>query len=181
MRRTNIVVAAAALVSLLLVAVAFASPGGTGRPFQATLAGVVTYVMPAGCPGTPPSIGNCAAFRANTAGTGQVTHLGRVQAYLSHLPYDFTNTHDGSMTLVAANGDKVYGAYDFDMSAEGPITVHLTGGTGRFAGASGTIFLSAEAIPQFKPSCDPATDFFGCMDPDVPWPWWATATGTIDY
>ena len=173
--RPGLLALIAALASLLVVSVASADKGGTNRPFQATLTGVGTFVVPAGCPP------DCVDFRTNTAATGQAAHLGRVQVRLSHLPYDIANTLDGTMTLTAANGDKLYGVYDYNGQDTIPITV--TRGTGRFTDASGTIFLTAEAIPQFKPMppCDPATDFFGCLNPDVPWPWSGTMTGAISY
>ncbi len=151
--------------------------GAANRPFTATLSGAAIYVVPAECPP------DCKLFTVNTAATGEAAHLGRVEMQMSHRPYDFDDHQDGSLTLTAANGDKLYGVYDYDPSSQqlNPITV--TGGTGRFADASGTILVAYQAVKQFKPMppCVPATDPFGCLDPSVPWPWSATMTGTIGY
>ncbi len=134
-------------------------------------------MVPAECPP------DCTAFTTITVATEQVTHLGRVQLWSSHRPYDVANHQDGSLTLTAANGDKLFGVYDYEMSSGNSITMTLTGGTGRFANATGTILATFQTVMQFKPMppCEPATDPFGCLDPNVPWPWSATMTGTIGY
>jgi len=166
-----------ALVGLLAVPMASAGTGGTDRPFTATLSGVATFVVPQGCPP------NCQAFTSVGDAMGQVTHLGLVTYHSTHLPYDVANHLDGHMTLTAANGDELYGVYDYVLGGSGPLVVTFTGGTGRPADASGTADESFETIPQHKPMppCVPETDAFGCLNPDVPWPWSGTMTGTISY
>ncbi len=167
----------AAVMSLSLVPLAAGATGGTDRPFTATLTGAATYVVPPECPP------DCTAFTTNADATGQASLLGRATMHTSHRPYDFDNHLDGSLILTAANGDKLYGVYDYDLFSDGPIVATLTGGTGRFMDASGTISITYDVVAQFKPMppCDPNTDPFGCLDPDVPWPWSATMTGAISY
>jgi len=178
MRRSRMVLVAAALASLVLVPMASAGKGGTDRPFQATLSGAATYIVPAGCPP------KCLTFTTVGDATGQATHMGRVTMHSTHFPYDLANHLDGSMTLTAANGDKLYGVYDFDpLSPVQSVTVTFTGGTGRFADASGTVVVSYTVVPQFKPipPCDPNTDPFGCLNSAVPWPATWSMSGTINY
>lgn len=178
MRRARIVVVAAALASLLLVSTASAGKGGVDRPFQAMLTGAVTYIVPNGCPP------NCQTFTTVTDAKGEVAHMGLVTMHDTHYPYDFANALDGSMTLTAANGDQLYAVYDYDLFSTSPsITVTLTGGTGRFADAAGTVEVTPHVTPQFKPMppCDPNSDPFGCLDPDVPWPGSWSMTGMISY
>jgi hypothetical protein len=54
---------------------------------------------------------------------------------------------DGLLRIVAANGDIIRGQYTGDVVWGTPIigtaTVDITGGTGRFASASGTMSLTA--------------------------------------
>jgi hypothetical protein len=85
----------------------------------------------------------------DTIGTG--THLGRY-AYASQECADLgAATFAGMFTLTAANGDMLSGTYagTFTVDAEGTIhyeqTNTITGGTGRFAGASGSFHVSGLA------------------------------------
>lgn len=165
-----------ALVSLLAVSVASAGTGGTGRPFKATLSGSVHWAFP----GVSPS--NCTTVTTLTDAAGQVTHMGRVTASWSHCPDEPAYTTDGRLTLTAANGDKLYGRYDYDPTSESnsfPVT--WAGGTGRFADASGTAVVAYEVIPRFISGCNPEPDPFPCLDFSVSWPWSATITGTVSY
>jgi hypothetical protein len=81
--------------------------------------------------------------------TGHVSHLGKVTGLGSHCSQvDFQTGNatygDGILTIVAANGDELWGTYHSGTS--GPLSVTelwwqdtfvLIGGTGRFANASG--------------------------------------------
>jgi len=76
----------------------------------------------------------------------------------------------------------LFGLYDYDPSSGGnSLFVSWTGGTGRFAQASGSVVVAYTVIPQFIPECNPEPNPFPCFDFSVPWPWSATATGTIAY
>lgn len=163
-----------ALVSLLAVPMASAGKGGTDRPFKVTHTGALTFVVPEGC---PPA---CQEFNTVVDLTGKATHLGRVHILFSHYPYNPARL--GRMTITAANGDELWGEYQYPgLGEDSPISI--TGGTGRFTDAQGTVVQNSEFIPQFKPvpPCDPVTDPFECMNPAVPWPAWGTMTGTISY
>lgn len=167
---------AGALVSLLAVPMASAGTGGTDRPFKTTLAGSVHWEYP----GVSPS--NCATVTTLTDAVGQVTHMGRVAASWSHCPDEPGNTADGRLTLTAPNGDRLHGRYDYDPASESnDIPIAFTGGTGRFAGASGAVVATYEIVPRFISGCNPDPDPFACMDFSVPWQWSATMTGSISY
>ena len=174
-RRWPIVTMAAALVAVMALP-ASAAPGGTDRPFKATLAGEVTFEWP----GVSPS--GCTIITTNTYSTGNATHMGRVEAFWSHCPAETDYFGDGMLILVAANGDELYGFYDYSEPAGIPVLTPITldGGTGRFATASGEITADFVAVPQLRDGCTDPTNF-DCLDFGVPWPWWATLTGRISY
>lgn len=164
------------LLTLFIVPMAFADIGGTDLPFKATLVGSAHWEFP----GDSPS--NCTAVTTFTEATGQATHMGKVEAFWSHCPDEANYVNDGKMRLIAANGDELYGTYDYDPASESnDIQITFNGGTGSFADASGAVVLTYEVIPQFIPGCTPDPNPFLCMDFAVPWPWSAALTGTISY
>ena len=133
-------VCAAALTAMTFAAVA----GPTNVPFAAKL---VTQEQigpnPTQCQAVPYLAGM-------TSGTGQATHLGRVTGTAEDCivppsagyAYTFSG---GRLTLVAANGDELRATYSgtLNPTAVPPIyaitgTYQITGGTGRFTGASGS-------------------------------------------
>lgn len=174
MKRSRMLVIAAALVGLLLVPAASAGQGGTARPFHTTLVGSIHWEFP----GVSPS--NCAAVTTLSEGTGEATHLGRVTVAWSHCPEEPEYIGDGRMILTAANGDQLYGTYDHDDLS----SVTVTGGTGRFSGATGSLVNNIVVVPAFLPSppCDPDTSVPpGCLNVYVPWPATWSLTGTISY
>jgi hypothetical protein len=73
--------------------------------------------------------------------TGNATHLGRFTVEFPHTVNFVTRTGEGTFTFTAANGDTL--TADFTGQAQpGPIVsivehATITGGTGRFAGATG--------------------------------------------
>lgn len=79
-------------------------------------------------------------------GTGQATHLGRF-TLVAEFAVNVTNlTAAGTFTLTAANGDSMWGTSLGVGSLEGDIariteTYSITGGSGRFTDASGTIVI----------------------------------------
>jgi hypothetical protein len=88
------------------------------------------------------------------SGTGQAAHLGKVTAVFEHcsrMDVDMSTGAvefeygDGQMMVLAANGDELRGTYTDgtgELMADGNVAwsdaFTLTGGTGRFAGASGS-------------------------------------------
>lgn len=87
----------------------------------------------------------CAGEGATLTKAGRATHLGRFTAFSTQCA-DATGIR-GQTTFTAANGDQLRVTYvvTVDPSSSFPdlrigLVLTVTGGTGRFAGASGTIF-----------------------------------------
>lgn len=171
-----VVIAVILLFSQVIVPAVRAAVGGTDLPFKATLSGTARWEFP----GSTPS--NCTVVTTITEATGKGTHLGKIEALFTHCPAESEIEYDGRMTFIAANGDKLYGTYNYDpMSESQNILVTLNDGTGLFVGASGAVNMAFEVIPQFIEGCNPEPDPFPCMDFSIPWPWNATFSGTISY
>ena len=183
-RRIPIAVVVVALVTLMAAPGAYAGMGHMDRPFRATLVGEAHF-------GTSRRMSARLWTGHNVhRSPGRATHMGKVTASSSHCPVLPEYIGDGLLTIVAANGDKLYGAYDYDPSDEtNVIPITITGGTGRFKGASGSLTEAYSIEPQFTTVC--TTEPF-CFDVDpgdgelfldltAPWPWSATLTGTINY
>jgi hypothetical protein len=154
----------------IIVAVAFGamvlSPGtvvAEERPFSAMLSGNA-HLSPTEIPWI---------VRNDETGVGEATHLGRF-TWSSVEFVDFSNfppqvAVEGTFTMTAANGDLLYGSYStVGMPDEvGNLVIHgsyqFTGGTGRFAAASGSGDLDAVA------SLAPGLPFLGMF------------SGTIDF
>lgn len=176
MKRWRRFVLAAVFIGPVVAPAASFGQNGTDRPFKASLTGSVRWEWP----GVSPS--NCTAVTSLTDSRGQATHLGRVVASWSHCPAEPAYVVDGRVTMSAANGDVVSGRYDYDpASGSKSFPVILTGGTGRFAEASGAVVLTFEVVPRLLPGCVPVPNPFPCYDFSLPWPWSATLTGTISY
>jgi hypothetical protein len=77
-------------------------------------------------------------------GTGEATHLRRF-AVTYQVEVDLlTNTSVGSATFIAANGDSVFSDFTGQGTADPDVVVEtntIIGGTGRFAGATGSFTL----------------------------------------
>lgn len=108
----------------------------------------------------------------------RASHFGQAFLVMAHCPtYDFAdNFADSSFTLMAANGDAVFGRFVGTIDGYSEVigdeifgTIHLTitGGDGRFEGAGGS------AVMKFR------TTFEGYDD--YSWAWWASWTGTLSY
>ena len=151
------------LVPAALLAIAIASPvalaGPTNVPLKGSLATQETleFVPP------PPSDGVCAGSvaKGTTAVIGTASHLGRVSGRGTDCinmsggsPPSFAFTN-GELTLTAANGDQLTVTYSgtFTPTTNDPTnpqaaiyaisgTFQVTGGTGRFANATGQGVLS---------------------------------------
>ncbi len=105
-------------------------------PFKGSLEGVVTRRTPL----TPPLVSLL------TEGTGNATHLGRFTVEIAHVVNTVARTLTGSYEFTAANGDTLIADVtgQFGPTLENPRvllsveTATITGGTGRFAGATGS-------------------------------------------
>jgi hypothetical protein len=75
--------------------------------------------------------------------SGVSSHLGKYTLRLQGVgtrSADGTVTGSGTVTIVAANGDRLMGTFTGTGSSQAPrVVVTITGGTGRFASASGTL------------------------------------------
>ncbi|MDJ0654076.1 MAG: hypothetical protein QNJ40_07990 [Xanthomonadales bacterium] len=145
----------AILLTLFIVAVAFAAPvaaGNAERPFKGSFSGVVLGFDPVigdRCPNTPP--GKFPVFVASFEGWGTATHLGNSYIFGEHCSYGTVDAGgpdgtygQGILILIAANGDVLEGTYDDGMGLSGPPVIgfidrftFVDGGTGRFTFASG--------------------------------------------
>ncbi len=91
------------------------------------------------------NVNNGFSGQANFAGTSQMKHMGR-SAQSGNLILGSTLTPNGfpgtgTVTITAADGDKVtfkYEGYLNPFTGEGAGPLEIIGGTGRFAGATGT-------------------------------------------
>ena len=169
------------VVMTLLFVVTMAAPASAKRathevPIKGTVVGEhgpPDFTAP-GCP-------DWAEWRYSSAGEGQMSHLGKVEYSLTQctMPGPFT-TSEGTITLVAANGDELWLEHTMfghmvgtmehpdGFFFEGEWTA--VGGTGRFTHASGSGDLHGTG------------NIYGIVDPDVPpWLMQTNLTGVIDY
>lgn len=119
----------AVLTALLLIGPAVAA--GKQVPFKGRSSGVVTTV----------SVDPVAALAyTHVRGEGHATHLGHFTQVGDATVDLLTGAARGTWTLIAANGDMLFltmEAYGVDpLNGVGSFTI--TGGTGRFAGATGS-------------------------------------------
>jgi hypothetical protein len=111
--------------------------GGTDRPFKADLSGTVHWQYDWTDPDCP--------VTTVSDGWGTITHLGEVHHHSTHCaPVTKPTYENGHWVFTAANGDQLiaeYGGWPASISASLPLPLQVVGGTGRFADASGTIYL----------------------------------------
>ena len=126
-----------------LVALAIASPLAAGEqvPFRGRLEGIVATVTPL----TPPFVA------VTLEGEGNATQLGHFDVSSSLVANAADGTAVGTYEFTAANGDTLTADYtEYFAPTDVPgvfadvITATITGGTGRFAGATGS-FVSYRA------------------------------------
>jgi hypothetical protein len=125
----------------LLVLVALALPLHAAAADQVPLKAAET--------GTFQLLGPCEAngVVVDVTGTGHATQLGHYSAHYQECLLPATGAVTaGSFTLTAANGDTVFGTYSGNaVPSDDPTVIAfddpgvITGGTGRFAGASGSV------------------------------------------
>jgi len=152
MSRSKLRFVASLQLALVLVAgvLARASASGQAVPFRATLDAdeVATFDSPV-------------HFTVEGEGVGHATHLGRFTATLHRDGNLVDGTLTASYEFTAANGDKLFvesvGQADLSVPDVHVLeTGTITGGTGRFEGATGTI--SIERVVTFTgPTTDTTT------------------------
>ena len=126
--------ASLALAGLAVLGLSGPVAAGDHVPFKGSLEGVVTIT-----PLTPPFV---SVF---IEATGKATHLGKFTLEIPHVVNRSDSTAIGSYEFTAANGDTLTADFTGQaMPTETPgvlaivETATITGGTGRFAGATGS-------------------------------------------
>ena len=129
--------ASLALAALAVTAIAGPLVAADQLPFKGSLDGVVT-VTPV--PGGPPT-----TVDVLVDGTGNATQLGQFTLTIPHRVDRVARTASGSYHFTAANGDALsadFTGQSMPSATLGVIsiveTATITGGTGRFAGATGS-------------------------------------------
>ena len=127
---------AASLALAVLGVPSLAGPVAAGEhvPFKGRLGGDVAVT-----PLAPPFL------QVDVEATGKATHLGKFTLDIPHVVNPVTRTAIGTYEFTAANGDKVYAEFTgvaTPTAIPGVLyieeTATVTGGTGRFAGATGS-------------------------------------------
>ncbi len=118
-------------VAVLGPSAAVAKKGGTDRPIKDHSSGTTVLDL--------------ADLTFVSDATGIASHMGKTT---SHAQGTITGTDTftivGSITVAAANGDKLFGTFtgsgttDASGNSQGPLVTTITGGTGRFKNASGS-------------------------------------------
>jgi hypothetical protein len=126
--------ASLALAVLVVLGLAGPAPAGEQVPFKGSLEGDVTVT-----PLAPPFV------MVDVQATGEATQLGRFTLDIPHVVDRATRIANGTYELTAANGDKVFAEFTGVASPTAipgvlyiEETATITGGTGRFAGSSGS-------------------------------------------
>lgn len=140
--RARTVVTVMSLLALAVLApqAAVAKRGGTDSPWKGKGTQTTTFSVAS------------SPFPATTEGTARLSHLGRSTLSLTFtitLTGPSTFSVAGTATITAANGDQLFtnftgsgeatGAFGVGQTSETTAVHTVTGGTGRFADASGTL------------------------------------------
>lgn len=136
-----------AMVALLVAAVpAAVAASSKERPFKENSSGYTTGMVYAEDFANGDTFdGRCSKpsqWISTSEGTGTASHMGRVSWTSEHCFQFFLGTFgDAELVITAANGDQVFGTYDGVMTGETTFAdeMIITGGTGRFVGASGVV------------------------------------------
>jgi hypothetical protein len=154
MIRRSIAIAAVLVLTLATAPIAVADEHGTNRPLTGAMTGEINFVQgDASCP-----------MYTVPDGVGTVSHLGLVRSHSWHcMP-----THkDGHWVMWAADGDQLWAEYTVPQM---PFWVTITGGTGRFAGATGGFMWHVRLWGEVKDGM-----------PVNPWHFEGYLEGTISY
>ena len=133
------------ILSLFMLAPVLTAPliGAHSVPFKGSWSGVTVSA----------DLTNFPVVAVVAEGTGQLTHLGRYFMASPHTSNVFTGETIGDQNFTAANGDTLtafcagFPEFQPDGRVVGSLDCEITGGTGRFANASGTYVFFLEAAP----------------------------------
>jgi len=117
----------------------------TERPFWGTFSGVANFLPTDACVDISP-------VQTIADAVGKMTHLGKSVLSTSHCTTEDGHAVLGQATMTAANADEVWLTYNAETVFPPPLIIQeidmvVTGGTGRFDGASGE--LSGYAYVEF--------------------------------
>ena len=130
-------------VVLLLLLAMWPAAAGERVPFRGTWEGSTVSAVPVG-----PNV-----VLVVSSGEGRVTHLGRFTMTSPHLTFLDTFALEGEQIFTAANGDVLTATFTGQLAPnaegnlEGALEAIITGGTGRFAGATGSYDFHIVARP----------------------------------
>lgn len=140
---------AVAVVTLLAAAVPAVAGQSVERPIKEVMSGyLIDMERSPTFPVGDTFGGRCSLpsqWVSTSAGGGEMSHLGQVSWTLEQcfqlFAGSFGTFSDAEAVVTAANGDQLFGTFDGIMTGETTFaeTLFITGGTGRFVGASGTI------------------------------------------
>jgi hypothetical protein len=112
--------------------------------------------------GKRPNVLNCpptcppTTLRVTGKDTGEATHLGHFTAIYEDVVYIPATTGTGTLTFTAANGDELFTRYEGGQTEFVPpdlstltLVATITGGTGRFAAATGTFTIIRILVVNF--------------------------------
>jgi hypothetical protein len=145
MRHRSHLFALLAALALVIAIPAAASGSEDERPFQLATDESRTTEVPVACPASAPAGSFCLHFEG--VGEGNASHMGSIALVRSHTvvitPDGVVNVTQGSWMATAADGDRIWGAYGGTLSGAPPVLsiqswFTITGGDGRFDGASGS-------------------------------------------
>jgi hypothetical protein len=157
--RRLIVVSGVALLAAVAISpeAALAAAKGTDRPLTGASTGSASVVIEA-----TGSITGTASY------TGNLSHLGTVTGS-DVATFSFTGPatfrYTGTDTVVAANGDELFstvsgsGAFTSPTTSESTQVNTITGGTGRFADASGTFTVTISSVIVSISATSETSDF----------------------
>jgi hypothetical protein len=139
--------------------VATEARAGTELPFSGTLETVETHQF------QPPNF-----IVAHLEGKGIASHLGRFTSVSDFTINTVTAMGAGTLTLTAANGDQLFATVTGEAVGGTPDrlqideTFTITGGTGRFTGASGSFTSTRFADTTTVPRIPSSGSFEGTID-----------------
>jgi hypothetical protein len=145
MHRPSLAAAVMLVVASLAVPAAAVAADSVTRPMSGSCI-TVPVLVPPSTPG--------ALFGVTITGTCRFTHLGRTEMAAAQDVFAGPGglSLAGGAVYTAANGDRIQTSYGGPVQVTGPVSVSfsgtetIVGGTGRFAGATGSVHYEGDAV-----------------------------------